>query len=155
MRFTNILNTTAIKLPSPAFDPDLAYSTCHSVILDAAKVTITRISRKNLLPTWDDECQQLYDEFIWSTSADNSNALAEQLMKTLNERCRKRWELVTAFIDYSHPAGMLGRPSTASLDVWRRHHSAQLGLTPLPAGLLVMATISVGTSRSVEKWTQR
>ena len=94
MKFTNILKAAAIKLHSPASDPDSAIIVWHSAILDGAQITILRDGCdgccKNLIPTWDDGRQQLYDNFIGSTSANNSYVLAEQKMKTLNEKNRKR-----------------------------------------------------------------
>ena len=101
-KFTDRLNTTGNNLPSPTSEPNTAYKAWCSTILSAAKKTIPRGCRKDLIPTWDEECQQLYDEFTRVEPGVIANEKAEQLTKTIDEKRRERWESTTASIDFTH-----------------------------------------------------
>ena len=100
--FTDHLNLVANQLPSPASDPDSAYSAWCSAILAAAKKSIPRGCRAGLIPTWDDECQQLYDHFIRAAPGADANERAVTLTKALDEKRRNRWETSTENNDFSH-----------------------------------------------------
>ena len=100
--FTDHLNLAANQLPSPASDPDSAYSAWCSTILAAAKKSIPRGCRAGLIPTWDDECQQLYDHFIRAAPGADANERAVTLTKALDEKRRSRWETSTENINFSH-----------------------------------------------------
>ena len=73
-----------------------------SVENNAAKKTIPRGCRAGLIPTWDDECQQLYDHFIRAAPGAEANERAATLTKALDEKRRNRWETSTENIDFSH-----------------------------------------------------
>ena len=64
--------------------------------------TIPLGCRKGLIPTWDEECQQLYDKFTRADPGANANVKAGQLTKTLDEKRRERRESMTASIDFTH-----------------------------------------------------
>ena len=57
---------------------------------------------KDLIPTWDEECQQLYDEFNGAEPGIIANVKAEQLTKTLDEKRMERLDSTTASIDVIH-----------------------------------------------------
>ena len=101
-KFTARLNTTANNLPSPTSEPNTAYKAWCSTILSAAKKTIPRGCRRDMIPTWDEECQNLYDQFTEAEPGVIANENAEQLTKTLDEKRRERWESTTASIDFTH-----------------------------------------------------
>ena len=89
-------------LPSPTSEPNTAYKAWCSAILSDAKKTIPRGCRKGLIPTWDEECQQLYEQFTRAEPGASANVKAEQLTKTIDEKRRERWESTTASIDFIH-----------------------------------------------------
>ncbi len=76
-KFTDRLNTAANKIPSPTSEPNTAYKAWCSAILSAAKKTIPRGCRKGLIPAWDEECQQLYDQFTRAEPGAIANVKAD------------------------------------------------------------------------------
>ena len=100
--FTELLNTAASQLPSPTSDPNTAYSSWYSAIIATVKKTIPHGCRKALIPTWDSNFQQMYNEFTRAIPGDNTNERADTLKRTLNEQRCRRWESSTASIDFSH-----------------------------------------------------
>ena len=83
---TELLNTAASQLPSSTSDLNTAYSSWCSAILAAVKKTILRGCQKALILTWDNNCQQMYDEFTRAAPGDDTNELADALKQTLDER---------------------------------------------------------------------
>ena len=90
--FANSTNTAAISLPVPSAsninDSYVAYCT---MLTNTAKKHILWGVRKNYIPCWDRECEELLHAHNEAkTNAERARA-ATELMTQLNTKWRKRW----------------------------------------------------------------
>ena len=149
-KFTDRLNTAANKLPSPTSEPNTAYKAWCTAILSAAKKTILRGCRKGLIPTWDEECQQLYDQFTRAEPGTIANVKAEQLTNTLDEKRREGWESTTASIDFTHS-------SRQAWQIFNRltRRAKKTSPCPVSANAIASKLIENGRHRNVDKQVGR
>ena len=112
----------------------------------AAKKTIPRGGgcRKGLIPTWVEECQQLYDQFTRAEPGAIANVKAEQLTNTLDEK--RRWESTTASIDFTN----------SSRQAWQTFNrltgrAKKTSPCPVSANAIASKLIENGRHRNVDK----
>ena len=149
-KFTDRLNTAANKILSPTSEPNTAYKAWCSAILSAAKKTIPRGCRKGLIPTWDEECQQLYDQFTRAEPGAIANVDAVQLSNTLDEKRRQLWESTTASIDFTQ----------SSRQAWQTFNrltgrAKKTPPCPVSANAIASKLIENGHHRNVDKHVGR
>ena len=98
------------RLPHPD-TPDIerAYQDFCESLLSAAKQCIPRGRRKNNVPCWDKECENLYRSFIRALVGTASDRASSSLLSQLQKKKQERWEEAVNSIDFSH----------SSLKAWR------------------------------------
>lgn len=81
------------------FKPDVKnFKRFSGVILSSAKRAIPRGFRKNYIPTWSPECENLWNEY--KTSGDME--IGSQILEKLNEERKERWKLLVENMDFKH-----------------------------------------------------
>ena len=83
-------------------DPNIAYTAFCQLLSQSAKKTIPRGCRQYYIPTWDDECNNYYKEFVQAEDKQSANAMTADLMNHLNKSRNKRWEEIVKGIDFTH-----------------------------------------------------
>jgi len=97
------INTAAEFLPVPsACNINEAYEAYCQVLLDAAKKHVPRGVRKNYVPCWDVECEELLHAHNEAKSNSERAAAATELMTRLNTKRRERWTETVESIDFTH-----------------------------------------------------
>lgn len=74
------------------------YERFVNAIKASARQYIPRGFRKEYIPAWSKECDELYSQYQVSHSA----ATADDLLKTLNISRREKWHRTTAELDFTH-----------------------------------------------------
>ena len=64
--------------------------------------TIPRGCRQQYIPTWEDECNDHYKEFVRAEDKQSADAKAADLMDHLKKNRNKRWEETIKEIDFTH-----------------------------------------------------
>ena len=101
--FVSILNRETGILPDPVTcDINEAYEMMHQLLLSTAKQCMPRGRRKFYIPTWDQESQMKYDEFVNARRPSEADHKANDLIEHLNQNRRKRWEEAVESMDFSH-----------------------------------------------------
>ena len=91
------------SLPPPTrLDLDQAYSDFCNLLTKAATNSIPRGFRQRYIPTWDDECDVIYNEFLQSEPGDIASTKASELTDCLDRKRRERWEETVRGIDFTH-----------------------------------------------------
>ena len=67
-------------------------------IKNAAKSSIPRGYRRTYIPGWDENCEQLYDEYNNSEDPVKAN----ELLDSLNIKRREKWHNLTSNVDFTH-----------------------------------------------------
>ena len=95
--YSNLTSKQAKSLPPPESENiDQAYQCFCKVISTAAKKCIFCGRRSNHIPSWDAECEDLYQHFLQSPEGPDSDRAATALLTRLDEKRRNH------FIDFSH-----------------------------------------------------
>ena len=103
MKFLKTLDVKVSYLPSPASDPDLAYSTWCSAILSTEKTSFPRGCRPYLMPSWDMEYQHAHDKYIIESPGHDANSKAMKLSNILDAKHRKWWEMsMASIVNFTH-----------------------------------------------------
>ena len=73
-------------------------------LTNAAKQSAPRGYQKSYvyIPCWDEECQQLYENYAAATFCEGSEATANTLIKRLDEKRQERWIETVESIDFTH-----------------------------------------------------
>ena len=101
-QFAHLVKSGIDTLPSPCtLDPNIAYTAFCQLLSQSAKKTIPRGCRQQYIPTWDDECNHYYKEFIQAEDKQSADAKAADLMDYLNKNRNKRWEETVKGIDFT------------------------------------------------------
>ena len=101
--FESILNRDTGILPDPVTcNINEAYEMMHQLLLNTAKQCIPRGRRKSYIPTWDQESQTKYDEFVNARRPSEADHKANDLIQHLNPNRRKRWVEAVESMDFSH-----------------------------------------------------
>lgn len=74
------------------------YDRFTKAVKEVAKRTIPRGHRKQYIPGWSDECEELYQEYQLT----HSNEKADELLQALNDHRRKKWQETTESLDFTH-----------------------------------------------------
>ena len=72
------------------------------LLSQSAKKTEPRGCRQQYIPTWNDECNHDYKEFVQTEDKQSTDAKAADLMDHLNKNCNKRWQEIVKEIDFTH-----------------------------------------------------
>ena len=80
----------------------IAYTAFCQLLSQSAKKTIPRGCRQQYSPTWDDECNHYYKEFVQAEDKQSADAKVADLMDYLNKNRNKRWEETVKGIDFTH-----------------------------------------------------
>ena len=101
--FANSTNTIAKSLPVPtASNINEAYMAYCMMLIDTAKKHVPQGVRKNYVPCWDKECEELLHAHNEAkTNAERARA-ATELMTRLNTKRRERWTKTVESIDFTH-----------------------------------------------------
>ena len=90
-RFCFLKGESVKKLPPPDTpDIDRAYQNICEYLLSAAKQYIPRGRRKNYVPCWDKECENLYRSFIRAPVGTASDRAASSLLSRLQQKKQER-----------------------------------------------------------------
>ena len=77
----------------------------HSLLptaFQSAKKTIPGGCRQQYIPTWEDECNNHYKEFVRAEDKQSADAKAADLMDHLKKNRNKQWEETIKEIDFTH-----------------------------------------------------
>lgn len=74
------------------------YDEFVKLIKKAASKHIPRGFRKEYIPTWDENCSKLFEEFHETANEETAN----ELLKSLNLNRGKRWKELTADLNFTH-----------------------------------------------------
>ena len=131
-QFAHLVKSEIDTLPSPCTpDPNIAYTAFCQLLSQSAKKTIPRGCRQQYIPTWDDECNNYYKEFVQAEDKQSAYAKAADLMDYLSQNRNKRWEETAKGLHFTHSSGKAWKTLTASLGANLIHNNAQLQPTPL------------------------
>ena len=112
-------------LPSPCTpDPNIAYTAFCQRLSQSAKKTIPRGCRELYIPTWDDECNHHYKEFVQAEDKQSADAKSTDLMDHLNKNRNKRWEETVEGIDFTQSSR-----KTYNRLIGRKYDSKQCPIT--------------------------
>ena len=99
--FTEELEKAAEDLPTPRKENlNIAYRVFTLLIKAVAKKCIPRGFRKSYIPTWDEDCQNLYNLFKEAVDLEEISASATNLVNKLNEMRQARWKESVSDIDF-------------------------------------------------------
>ncbi len=110
VKFANMVDKETSTLPKP--DPqnlNSAYSAFCDLFIRAAKTSIPRGFRRHFIPSWDEECDTLYDEFLRVEHCEDASSKASQLTDCLDRKRRERWEETVEGIDFTHSSRLAWR----------------------------------------------
>ena len=79
-----------------------AYNTWWSTILTAVKKSIPHSCCADLICTWNEECQQLYDVFTSAVPGEDADERTEKLMAMVSKKWNEPWEAETLSIELSY-----------------------------------------------------
>ena len=103
LRFTHLVDNKIRRLADPALvDFDSSYTSICKVLLMAAKRTIPRGYRRQIIPTWDEECDSRYKAFPSSSHCEETTQTTTDLMQCLNMKSKQRWKDTVQSIDFTH-----------------------------------------------------
>ena len=96
-------NALADDLPHPTKDNiNEAYKQFTKALKSAAKASIPRGFRKAYIPTWDEECTNLYNTYLEADDPEAQKEAASALLSHLDERRQERWMEAATDIDFTH-----------------------------------------------------
>ena len=102
-KFSNLVDEAVCNLPPPTpRGTDQAYSDFCNILIKAATNSIPRGFRRHYIPTWDEECDAIYNQFLRSEPGDLASTKASELTDCLDRKRRKRWEETVQGIDFTH-----------------------------------------------------
>ena len=102
-QFTNQVELGVVNLPTPSSSNlDQAYTSLCNLLTTAAKSSIPRGHRRCFIPSWDDECNTLYNDFLEAERGDEATSKATLLTACLDNKRRERWEETVKGIDFTH-----------------------------------------------------
>ena len=102
-QFTNLVDSGTDSLPTPiSSNLDNAYSALCKLLIRSAKSTIPRGFRHCYIPTWVEECDAHYNEFLNAEPGEEAATKALQLTNCLDKKRRERWEETVQGIDFTH-----------------------------------------------------
>jgi hypothetical protein len=97
-------------LPLPTFRGDInhviqfiptrtdAYNRFSKAIIAGDKRHIPRGFRKDYISGWNDNCEDLYQEY----NLTHDRSIANQLLQNLNDQRKKKWERTVESVDFTH-----------------------------------------------------
>ena len=101
--FCEMANKLADDLPTPKkVNLNEACQQFTKAIKTAAKASIPRGFRKEYIPTWDDECTDLYNSYLVADDADAQKETATALIDHLDQKRQERWIESVTDIDFTH-----------------------------------------------------
>ena len=83
------------------------------------------------IPTWDDECNKYYKEFVQAEDKPSTDAKAADLIDYLNKNHNKRLEETVEGLDFTQSSRKDGKFLTASLGANLIQNNVKLQPTPL------------------------
>ena len=81
---------------------DSSYKAYSNLLIQAAKQSIPRGYQKSYIPCWDEECQELYDDYTEAETGEKSQTAASTLLTRLDEKRHERWAETVESIDFTH-----------------------------------------------------
>ena len=101
--FKELTDKLAEDLPIPTKENlNKAYNLFTTALKTAAKATIPRGFRKAYIPTWDDECTNLYNSYLGTDDSEDQRVTANALIAHLDQRRQERWIEAVTDIDFTH-----------------------------------------------------
>ena len=92
-QFTTLVDLGFDSLPSPtSSDLDHAYSALCSLFIRSAQSAIPRSFRHRYIPTWDEESELHYNDFLQAEPGERAATKTSALTNCLDQKHRKRWE---------------------------------------------------------------
>jgi len=122
------------------------YQCFMCVVKISAKESISRGYRKSYVPTWDNECDDLFQQYKEVEDPDDIKTAASNLIDKLNEKCQNRWKEAVEEVVFTHSSckAWLNSNRLTGSNTTKKHF-------PVPPNVIAKQVVSNGIYHGADK----